>query len=94
MRDVRESALFTEQCQQLGLEVKRLDEVLESVVWAVANAAEDLQTVPGSPLGWIATDPWPGVPEMIVLFRIESDEIVDLKWIEVLRQDPNDPTDG
>lgn len=92
MRDIRESTLFSEQCTQLGVGVRRLDDVLESAVWAVANAADDLPTIPGTKLGWIPISSWPGVPEMIVLFRIENDDLVELQWIEIVQQDPDEPT--
>lgn len=43
---VREEPSYEEARAKLGIEVKRLDEVLEGVVWAIARGADDETVCP------------------------------------------------
>lgn len=93
MRDIRESQLFGEQCREIGLSIRRLDEVRLGVDWAVHTDAEHLPLVMGTNLRVLRTVPFPDAPELRIFFRIKDDSVVLYEWIELVEEDPDEPVD-
>lgn len=83
MRDIRESKLFAEQRSLIGITARRLDAALEGAVLVAANRAELVPAYPGTSLRRIGTKAGLDAPELIVLFVIESDDVVEFRWLEV-----------
>jgi len=70
VRTVREGLEYAVQREKLGLDVRRLDEVQESVIWGVSSSAEVFTPVAGTDLRVIPMAEFPGVPALRVFFRI------------------------
>jgi len=81
-RTVQESEVFAACCKELSPTAKRLDEILEGVIWAISTAPEKLPEVQGTSLRIVTTDPYPDAPAMTVYFRIDNDDFCTLMWIE------------
>lgn len=92
-RQVRYDYTFEEQAKLLEPNVKRLDEVIRSVEWKIANHAEKCPKMAGTILRIAFTDPFPGVPPMRVLFSIEDDNNCIAHWIESLEPGMGDDLD-
>lgn len=93
MRTIREGPRFRQQCMELGLTIRRLDEVLIAATWAVARHAEQLPLIPNTTLRVVLTAPFPDVPALQIYFRIADEDYVDFEWIETVQEDPSEPTD-
>lgn len=93
MRTIRESLRFKLQCEELGLEVRRLDEVLAGATWAMAKHPEHLLLIPNTELLVVLTAPFPNLPALVIFARIADENYVDLVWIETVQEDASEPTD-
>jgi len=83
-RQVRYDYTFEEQAKLLEPNVQRLDEIIRSVEWKMANYAEKCPKMAGTILRIAFTDPFPNAPPMRVLFSIEDENNVVAHWIESL----------
>jgi hypothetical protein len=90
MRTIRESQRYTEQCQELG-DIKRLDEVLVGVCWAVVSDPEHFDLVPQTDIRWFPVDEISGIPALRIYFRVADDEYIDFLRIERIEDDPDEP---
>lgn len=83
-RQIRYDYTFDEQAKLLEPNVKRLDEIIRSVEWKMANYAEKCPKMAGTILRVAFTDPFPDAPPMRVLFSIEDENNIVAHWIESL----------
>lgn len=83
-RQVRYDYTFEEQAKLLDPNVERLDDIIRSVEWKIANHAEKCPKMVGTILRVAFTDPFPGAPPMRVLFSIEDEDDCVAHWIELL----------
>lgn len=81
LRTIRRSPLFESSVEDLA-SVRRLDEILEGVEWALANDPERFTEVPHTTLRVIPTDPFVNIPALRIYYRIEDDDHVCLEWAE------------
>jgi len=93
LRTIRECREYVEQYEKLGLEIRRLDEVRESVDWALARHPETFTEVPATDLRVLPTAEFPEVPELVLYFRVVGTDYIDLVWVELVDEDPDDPLD-
>jgi hypothetical protein len=93
VRTIRESPRFQLQCKELGLAIRRLDEVLIGATWAMAKHPEQLPLIPDTDLRVVLTAPFPDLPALVIFARIADRNYVDLEWIETVQEDPSEPTD-
>lgn len=93
-RGVLESLSYAHQRDQLGLDIRRLDEALEGFMPAVAAAPEQFPAVPGTPYRCALIrklgDP-PGAEPLRIYFETVSTTHVELLSIERINEDPDDP---
>lgn len=86
---IREDSTFTQQVADLGLDVKRLDEQLHGLTWAIATHPHQFNRVIGSVFVAV-TNEYPDAPRLRVIFSIEYEEgYGTLRWIELV---PDIPT--
>ena len=79
---VVESAECQEQLNELGESLDRVDEALCPIMFLLALKPEEFPIARGSVRFW-KTEALGGLPEMIILFRIdELDRKVNLLWVE------------
>lgn len=94
-RALRESPIFLEQCQALGVDFRRLDEITAGARWAATENAEFFPQAAGTPYRGIALGATEETPAIRVYFTIEdvddNDGYVDFVWLEVVRDDPDEP---
>jgi hypothetical protein len=69
--------------------IRRCDEVLEGVEWAVAHHAEQQAEVPGTLIRVIRTRPFPDIPPLRIYFRIDDETTCTLLVIEVIESPDN-----
>lgn len=81
MRTIIEEDLFRRQKSKLRISVKRLDEILEGITWALSKRPEAFHNVPGTNLHLIKTDPFSALPALHVWYKFD-DECVYLLSIE------------
>lgn len=93
MRTIRESLRYTEQCTKLGVTVRRLDEATASICWAASIDPTVFPVVPGTDMRQAVVRAFPEVPRLRILLRTltESSEYVELEWIEMVSEDPEEP---
>ncbi len=83
IRNIREEASFVESRDKLGATVKRLDEILWGVTWALAKDAECASwAVPDTPIRVVLTDAFPDIPSLRIYFRVVDDDQVALLYVE------------
>ena len=82
-RTVIEDHTFWEQARLLQPAAKRLDEVIDGVVWLVANHAEACPVIQGK-LRVAFTNPFPDAPAVRIFFSITDENTCTLHWIEYL----------
>ena len=87
MRTVRRDPQFEEQASRIQSNARRLDEVLESVEWSIAEAAESWHLVegPGGTAVRLAiTTAFPDVaPALWIYFTIDDDHYCKLRSVEI-----------
>ncbi len=91
MRTIRECREYVEQYEKLGLEIRRLDEVRESVDWALARHPETFVEVPDTNLRLLPTAEFPEVPALMLHYRLVGTDYIDLVWVELREEDPDEP---
>jgi hypothetical protein len=86
-REVIESATFTTALGELG-DIRRLDEVLTGVYWALSTNPEVYEVVKGfQDIRLLKTDPLGGLPGFRIWFRIdENGQHVHLEHIEPIAE--------
>lgn len=72
MRTVIRSQRFERDCLELDPSVRRIDEILEGIEWAIAQRAEDWPMVDDTGFRVIKTAWFPNAPTLLVLFSIEG----------------------
>jgi len=92
LRTVREDPRFAEQCRELKLDIRRLDEVLLGATFAVARRPDYFPRIPETDLRVIVTGKFRELPPLLIFYRLaRADEYVDLVGIERWSADPDDP---
>lgn len=87
-REIKESKDFEKQKAALG-DVRRLDEALSGFIWLVSRGPEEFPTIaPNSRVRIAEAGPLFSdegtLQNYMILFRIESEDAVELLWIEVI----------
>ena len=82
-RDLREEPSYTEAVDQLGISVRRLDELLLAITWIVAHDPESLPAIPNTPFRMARSQVIVGEPVLRVYFTIGSDELCQLWWVDL-----------
>lgn len=82
MRTIRYSEAWERCVEEMGEQLARLDDLLQGVEWAVAESPEHFPLVEGTELRIILTDEFPDVPAFVIYFRIVSDTLCCMEWIE------------
>ncbi|MDQ1539230.1 MAG: hypothetical protein QOE58_3623 [Actinomycetota bacterium] len=94
-RALRESALYEQQCGDLGVSIRRLDEITGAARWAATEDAELFPEAFGTPYRGIALAATEQTPALRVYFTIDDvndvDGYVDFVWLEVVKGDPDEP---
>lgn len=72
MRTVIRSQRFERDCLEVNPNVRRVDEILEGVEWAIAQRADNWPLVNGTGFRAIKTACFPDAPTLLVLFTIEG----------------------
>ena len=81
LREVVEASTFTEQVSKIMADVRRFDEIMDGIVWALARAPERFPIVhEGSNVRIAKTDPW-GSISLRVFFTFD-DKQTHLLWVE------------
>ena len=81
-RTLVHSHLYTSQLQSLG-DLRRLDEALTGVEWALATNPEIYPVVDGTNVRLLKTDLLGGLPVFRIWFEISDDgQVVSLLYIE------------
>ncbi|MFN0145964.1 MAG: hypothetical protein ACKVT1_05595 [Dehalococcoidia bacterium] len=71
---ISESALFEAQRDEINPDVRRMDEVLDGLMWALGHGADVFPVVTGT-LRRARTDPYPGAPALRLWFTIDEREV-------------------
>jgi hypothetical protein len=89
-KTVVESAQFGEEKAAIGVEVKRLGEILHGIVWALERDPRRFPQIRGTRLHRVLTDPFPDAPPVRVwyTYNILTQE-VELLSIERVDGDEN-----
>ena len=80
-REIVEEAGFTEQVNALAISYKRLDDVMEGILFAVSSNPEHFPLIPGTRLRFLNTSVYPDAPALRVYFTA-TEERVSLIAIE------------
>lgn len=74
LRDVVEGPLFAEQVSKLTADIRRFDDVMEGVFWALARDPERFPVVhEASNIRIVKTDAWGGTP-LCVFFTFDDNQ--------------------
>ena len=82
-REIKYDQTFLDQAALLQRDARRLDEMLDGVIWQITTHAEECEVVDRT-LRVVFTDPFPDAPPMRIFFSITSDDFCTLHWIEHL----------
>jgi hypothetical protein len=92
LKAIVESESYTAARRAMGVDCKRLDEILEAVVLELSAAPEFFPRTPYTDLRTVKTTSFSSdVDEYLILFRIEKHQVV-LEYISVA--DTHDPPTG
>ena len=81
LRDVVEGPLFTEQVSKLTSDVRRFDDIMDGVVWALARDPERFPVVhEARNIRIVKTDAWGDTP-LCVFFTFDDNQ-THLLWVE------------
>lgn len=83
-REIVHDYTFEEQAKLLVEDVRRLDDVIRGAEWRISRHAEKCETIPGTKLRVVFTDPFPDVPAMRIFFSITDHTCCTVHWIERL----------
>lgn len=92
-RTVIRDHAFEQAARGLHPDIKRCDEVLVGVEWAVASYAEKHPQIPGTTLRLIKTDALGDTPPLRIYFTIDDDETCTLRYIEKVEASVTDVED-
>jgi hypothetical protein len=92
-RTVVRDPIFEQLAQRLHPDVRRCDEVLMGVEWAVATNAEWFSLIPGTRLRMVITEPVGDVGALRVFFTIDDAETCTLRYVEQI-EGPADDLSG
>jgi hypothetical protein len=83
--EIRESELFTYQRDAINQDVRRMDEILAGVMWALGRNPQQFSNILGKL--WLAkTDAYPDAPRLRIWFKLDS-PLVELLSIERIEED-------
>ncbi len=74
-RTLREEKSFSDDKKRLSKSAKRLDEILDGIIWVLARNAESFSIIPGTVLGLAKTDKFPGHDAYYVWFTFDEDTV-------------------
>ena len=75
LRTIRQEPRFNEQLEGLGVEHKRLDDVLGGVHFAVSHSPEKYPSAPGTTLRVLKTVTYPSAPSIRIFFTFDDNEV-------------------
>lgn len=81
-RTVRYAETYEKQARAIEHNVRRFDEVIRGVEWAIATRAEFFSSIPGTNLRWASTTEIGDVPSLKLLFTIDDENYCTVVWIE------------
>lgn len=84
-----ESELYNAQRQTIEPNVKRFDEQMRGVTWALAKNPQIFQSVPGTRLNILKTDEFPGAPRLRIWFTFDETKVYLLS-IELIEESEAD----
>ena len=83
MRTLVPSSIYKRLSSEIASR-RELTDALAAVYWALRNKADDYPVMPGySTLRMAKTDAVRNIPALYIIFRINCNDEVDLKYIEV-----------
>ena len=74
-RTIIESNLYADSKAALPLTCKRLDEILDGVLWHLSRKPEIFPRVPGTVLHRVRTEAFPDVPVLLVWYTFDHDTV-------------------
>ena len=83
-RTIRRASLFEEQASRIDADVRRFDEQLMGIEWAVAARAEVFPLIPLTTLRMAKTRPFPDAPALRVFFTVDDAHYCTLQAVEVI----------
>jgi len=88
LRDLIEDDLFVAQKAHIEIDVRRMDDILEAITWALStNPRRFFRVIPGRNL-WIAkTDPFPGAPRLRIWYTFDETRVTLLSIERVADDD-------
>ncbi len=89
IRQIAYDQTFLDQAALLQADARRMDELLDGVLWEIATHAEDCDVVERN-LRVAFTDSFPDAPAMRIFFTITNDSTCTLHWIEHLPGEDED----
>lgn len=75
MRDIVEDHSFDRARALLGIDIRRLDEILEGLTFTLARNPELFERVPGTYLRVALTTRFPDVPALRVFFTVDAQRV-------------------
>jgi hypothetical protein len=76
-REIVESDLFQAQREAISPDVRRMDDILDGLFWALhENAEQFFRVFPDRNLWLAKTDPFPGSPTLRVWFSLSVNEVL------------------
>lgn len=82
LRTIIESEQFTELCAEISSDVRRLDEQLRGVMWAISRSPESFTQIAGNFYVVETFMPVEGEDYVFVWFTIDDENSCTLRWIE------------
>lgn len=83
MHTIRYSDQWDSCCQQIGLSIRRWDEVYAGVEWAVSENPEFFELAPGTRLRVVLTDDFVDAPALVIYFTVDDDAYCTMWWVEL-----------
>ncbi|MGD1069004.1 MAG: hypothetical protein ABSB15_02605 [Bryobacteraceae bacterium] len=75
LRTVREEPEFTDLLKSLKVSYKRIDEVMEALIFALARSPEEFEMLPGTHLSMAKTVNTSDLPALRVFFTCSDKEV-------------------
>ena len=87
LREIVEEQTFAEQVKVITPDIRRFDEIMSGVTWALARKPEDFSVADEiSGLRVVKTDSWNGSPGLRIFFKFD-DVQTRLCWVESISPD-------
>jgi len=83
-RTIRESKEYQHRLELIQPDVRRIDEQLRGIMWALSCKPDVFPRVDNTKLRRVLTDPWPDAPGVRIYFTFD-DNYVELWWIEIVQ---------